>query len=817
MYSQRSIFTTAITLMFCTFAQAQLPCGQNIDFNTWNQEGDPTSGLWNVTNGGNSVEQNINGVGTWFVSPNDFFNVTIQGSIQVNTSADDDLVGFVFGYQAPIGPLTNPSSTYVKTFFFDWKQETQTFVGMTSNEGFALYEMDGLFDFTNIVSQGTGSVHPELWERVNSPILNVLDTDYGNNGWNDFQQYDFQLKYTADSIIIWIDNQLIFAESGCFEPGRFGFYNQSQDDVIYSNFSYNFEYDFTISDTILCVNDSSFFEIGSGCLNSFQPNNTFDWDFGDNTTTTGIDPNHVYSTSGVYDIQLITSNSTGCIDTATVSIEVFDYPNPNAGLDDTSCVLTYNLNAAPGNGSWIIPVGITISNPTDPNATVTAAAAGSYSFVWEMTTPAGCNGADTVTVLFNDFTISSTVTDPLCFGQLGTIGLNVQGGNGNYSYQWGISSGSQTTASAINLVDGPHTVEITLDAVCVEVLNFTITEPAELIIAQISSVAACIGDNVTLSVTANGGTSPYTYSWGNGLGSSSTALVTVNQAISIPITITDANGCVVQDTAEISILPSPNASFDVDPLEACLGAEQIFTFINTSNPQGFTAEWNLGDQSTAIGDTVTHVYSTEGLYSVTISIASGFGCNDSFTDIDVIQIFPDPTAAFAYAPSPLTIINPSAAFTDLSYSAINIWNWTFDALDTSTEQNPNFTFPSSEGHYLITLEVENMYGCTDSISELIQVNGDLSIFAPNTFTPNSDAFNNDWRIFINGLDIYNTEIRIYNRWGELIWLSYDVSVPWDGTYGGVIVPYGIYTWHVQSKSIATDEKFEFSGHINVLR
>lgn len=259
------IYRHCSILLFCilfnTVAIAQLQCGQNIDFNSWTQEGSLSTGQWNVSTGGNSVEQNLNNASTWFTSQNDFFNVMIQGSIQVNTSTDDDLVGFVFGYQNPIGALTTPSSTTIKSFFFDWKQASQSFVGMQCNEGYALYEVDGLFDFTNTVSFGSGIVYPEFWERVNSPILNVLDTDYGNNkGWNDFQLYDFQLKYTADSIVIWIDGLRIFEESGCYEPGKFGFYNNSQDQAIYSNFSYEYEYDFNVVDSIICLSDSVFFK-----------------------------------------------------------------------------------------------------------------------------------------------------------------------------------------------------------------------------------------------------------------------------------------------------------------------------------------------------------------------------------------------------------------------------------------------------------------------------------------------------------------------------------------------------------------------------
>ena len=302
---------------------AQLPCGQDIDLNTWSVEGEPTAGSWSVNPGGSSVNQTINGTPTWFVSPNDFFNVLIQGSITVNTAADDDLVGFVFGYKNPIGVLTTPSNTNMETFIFDWKQTTQTFSGMTSNEGFALYEQDGTFDFTDITTVGSGSVYPDLWRRINTPTITVLDTDYGTTrGWNDNQTYDFQLKYTADSIVIWIDSVRIFEEVGCFEPGKFGFYNHSQNNVTYSDFSFIPEYDFTV-DSIFCIGDSVQFEIGSGCGDTFPDEINFDWIFGDSNLGTGIDPIHQYTSAGTYTVYMIfTDTVTGCTDTAETTITI---------------------------------------------------------------------------------------------------------------------------------------------------------------------------------------------------------------------------------------------------------------------------------------------------------------------------------------------------------------------------------------------------------------------------------------------------------------------------------------------------------------
>lgn len=957
--------------MFPLGVFAQLQCGQTIDFNTWSQEGLPASGVWSVSPGGNAVEQTFNGSATWFVSPNDFIDVTIQGSFQVNTSSDDDLIGFVFGYQNPFGALTNPSSTPMKSFIFDWKQTSQVFQGLSSSEGFALYEVDGPFDFTGLVVQGSGQVYPEFWERVNTPIVNVLDTDYGNNGWNDFQQYDFQLKYTTDSIVIWVDGVRIFEEDGCFEPGRFGFYNQSQDAVVYSNFSYDITYDF-ITDPVLCLGDTSFFEIGGGCVTSFPSTTSFDWNFGDGTTGSGLDPSHVYTTSGIYQAELVSSDPYGCLDTSTQLIEILDYPISNAGADEIVCGVSHSLNASPLQGFWTALNGGSFSDPTSANSSISVPGAGTYSFVWEATNAIGCSSSDTVSITFNDFNLNAVLTDVSCSGgadgevlittsngvqpvtyqwttpagnqianpvvnltagpvaltltdgtgcvidtsfviqepspftfnldvfpsdcdiadgealvsaisggtgpylydwgmgvdvqpilsglSAGTYSLIISDNNGcdttvnfsimndpftpsasvvqdiscfglidgeaiasgpspsaSYTYQWGASSNFQTTQVATNLPAGSHEVTITSAEGCVETLSVVVVEPSELLVS-LSDTAVCIGSVHTFEAFPSGGTPVYTYSWNNSSGQPINPIdFTVLQNDTISITVTDANNCQVSDSMILIGLEAPTASFNVDELVSCMFPVINFNFVNTSIPASANVVWDFGDGSTASGNSVSHSFGSPGTYSIGIEVTGTNGCVSSLVQPNYISIFPNPIADFTFSPNQITSLFPTIQFIDLSYDDIVTWEWTLGTDGTSSLQHPNHDFNPSDGSQLITLEVENIHGCIDSTSRLIEAGELISIYAPNAFTPDDDEFNQTWRIYLEGLDIYDVEIRIYNRWGETVWESHDASVGWDGTYNGRIVPDGVYTWTLKVGLMDTDERYERVGHVNVLR
>lgn len=93
----------------------------------------------------------------------------------------------------------------------------------------------------------------------------------------------------------------------------------------------------------------------------------------------------------------------------------------------------------------------------------------------------------------------------------------------------------------------------------------------------------------------------------------------------------------------------------------------------------------------------------------------------------------------------------------------------------------------------------------------------VQVFAPNAFTPNGDTFNNHWKIFINGIDIYDFHLTIYDRSGQIVWESFDSEAEWDGNFGGNPAQAGIYVWMIDAKNATSDERHQFNGFITLLR
>jgi gliding motility-associated-like protein len=99
----------------------------------------------------------------------------------------------------------------------------------------------------------------------------------------------------------------------------------------------------------------------------------------------------------------------------------------------------------------------------------------------------------------------------------------------------------------------------------------------------------------------------------------------------------------------------------------------------------------------------------------------------------------------------------------------------------------------------------------------VRIQNDVILYAPNTFTPDNDNLNNEWRVHISGVDIFNFNLTIFNRWGELIWESNDPDASWDGTYGGKLVETGTYVWTIRAEDAENDNNYEFNGFVNVIK
>ena len=108
-------------------------------------------------------------------------------------------------------------------------------------------------------------------------------------------------------------------------------------------------------------------------------------------------------------------------------------------------------------------------------------------------------------------------------------------------------------------------------------------------------------------------------------------------------------------------------------------------------------------------------------------------------------------------------------------------------------------FPDGQtGEYLVTLIATSEFNCIDTTTAKIVVFPEVLIYAPNTFTPDNDEHNQSWGIHIEGIDIFDFDLYIFNRWGELVFETKTMGEGWDGVYKGQLQMMDVYTWMVEA-------------------
>ncbi len=509
-------------------------------------------------------------------------------------------------------------------------------------------------------------------------------------------------------------------------------------------------------------------------------------------------------------------------DTVLINVSQSPYPGedttisicPTAGAFDLFPLLGTGVSTM---GAWFDGQGNPVNMPYDPQVTP----AGNYTY---QTDSLGCTDEAVVTIIFVPTTVDNVISsDALCNGSSdGTITIDATN-MVEYTINQGapVASGSPFTING--LAAGTYTVTVFSADGCADSVDVVIGEPALLQASAVTTDAICFGDcNGQVQVSVVGGTAPYTYVWLPGTNGNQNGLGIDLCAGQYITGVSDANGCL--DSVAYTINePAPlEPALLGDVLSGCFPHSVNFT--NTTTGAVATTDIDYGDGTveTIQGtNSFSHTYANPGNYTVTITVYNANNCMYTTTYTDYITVYGNPNANFQINPNNISMLEPVTSLINTSSADVVSWDWQIPNGEPATSTNEdvnNVTFPFDQpGDYPITLTVTNAAGCIDSVTFVVQIISDVLIFAPNTFTPDDDEFNQTWLVYMSGIDVYDFELVLYNRWGEIVWESYDVSVGWDGTYGGKPVQDGTYSWFIRCADLTNDNKYEFQGHVNVIR
>ena len=490
--------------------------------------------------------------------------------------------------------------------------------------------------------------------------------------------------------------------------------------------------------------------------------------------------------------------------TATVTLQG-GYPNYNASNFTLS-------NLSPSNASLS---STTVANNT--SVTISGLLPGdNYSF--DYIDGNGCGSTFSAGPFGG---ISITVSDTtICNGGTATLAPNISGGTPPYNYSWdnGSTSSSITTsptATETNCITVTDNAGCSSGQQCITVnihpnLNLTVSNDTTI----------CLGDTAILIATASGGIgTPYTYTWDNGLPNSSMQLVHPTTDKTYSVTIGD--GCETPTQTQsinVTVIQPPTVTFSANQTSGCPPLPVSFTANGV--PNNYSQSWDFGDGGTSNINNASYNFSVPGCWDITLYNTSPEGCVSSTVLTNYICVDQPPIVDFYYTPNRPTTFASTVDFTNTT-SGATTYVWSVNSTkDTTiyTTQDIQHQFPTTQGgKYEVCLTATNANGCAASVCKNIIVLEEILIYVPNAFTPNEDNRNDYFSPILSGVKEDTYTLRIFNRWGAVVFETTDIKKGWDGTINGAPAKTDTYVWRIDVTDILNNEDHKFLGHISLIR
>lgn len=499
----------------------------------------------------------------------------------------------------------------------------------------------------------------------------------------------------------------------------------------------------------VCENDVVTFTnlstIASGFIASYE------WDFGDSTTSTLENPTHLYSGYGTYQVTLITTSVEGCVDSVSRSLTINESPKVSFSGQDRcigeqpvqfidSTLMTQGVIAQT---EWRFGDGNT---STSPNPQHTYAAAGVYQVTLIQTTQAGCADSAQITVTIFPDPVAGFTTSQISGGACGTPQTFefTNAATGNNTLFWDFTS-----------VSNPGVNTSTQQQP-----TFTYTQAGVYVVSQI---------------------------------------------------VENISGCsdTLRDT--LIIAPKPEPLFSLDNAFGCAPVEVNFQDLSTYNFNGSTGVtdwyWDFGDGNFSTDQNPTYVYETPGIYHVSLVVTTESGCSDTLTMSSAVEVYSVPEADFSFSTESGKIVQ----FNNLStYSdSGTVFSWDFGDGNTSGQRSPTHVYDvdlfEKEYSFDVCLIVTNSAGCADTICYQVDLEGYL-LYVPNAFAPDLVGVG-DGSVFLpKGHSIAKYRLRIFDTFGNLIFETTSLdengipNEPWNGQLHnhGEILPQGAFAWRVEA-------------------
>jgi len=551
----------------------------------------------------------------------------------------------------------------------------------------------------------------------------------------------------------------------------------------------------------------------------------YSWDFGGNGISSIQNPSHSFTDTGVYSVNLIVSVGK-CSDTTVQDLTILENPNSSfIANSDSQCLKSnefiFTNSSTSSNGAltqkWDFGDA---SNSSATSPVKNYSNPGSFQVQLISSAPTGCSDTLMKTIKvhpqiksqlnWTDLASSSCLKNNLQnFKSTSTIPTGsivsneIKLGDGNSFMSDEILNYSYSTP-------GSYTVSLieVSDKGCSDTANLVLNiHPDPIAQFSVNDTNQCFEGNsfiwTNLSSLSAGSITRNEWDFGNASASSSASPTPTNYALNSAYNITlivesDLN-CSDTATLIIQVYPSPEPSFEA--IEACVGESiQLNSTSTIASGSINSFSWEFGDGVKGSGSDPTHKYLASGSYNITLDLSSDQGCIGTTTLNDAALIHENPLADFSTEKVRSWGTETEVQFTNLSSSDVTIWNWIIENSGSFNSSDPLVTFQDT-GLFDVLLVVENGLGCSDTARDQLFIFPEGNFLVPTSFSPNSDGINDIFTI--RGVSYAeNFSMIVFNRWGQKVFESNDISKGWDGKFQNEYVLNGTYLYKIEFQALS---------------
>lgn len=455
--------------------------------------------------------------------------------------------------------------------------------------------------------------------------------------------------------------------------------------------------------------------------------NYWKWDLGNGTISYLQHPSVTYFVPGIYSVKLLVKNVLGQDSIVKANyVQVYASPavNFNASVTTACNTLTANFtnqSSAGHNWQWDFGDGIfsDVQNPAH-----TYSQTGNYNVSLKVINSDGCTATllkrayisvNNVKAAFANTVSSKCSPKKVSFQNNST-------GNGRLVFKWLFGNGDSSVVQNPEYTyaaGGNYTVKLTVqnEFGCEDIISKTITVENPVSADFTADITKACKAPVAIHFT-NQLLSGNNYYWDFGDTTFSPTANPVHQytdtgKYSVKLLVKNNNGCIdsVTKTGYVNI-QKPFVSFDNLPDSGCTPfAKKLIA--STNGPDSVISYyWSFGDGQTSAVAAPTHVYTSQGYYTVSLVTTGISGCRDTSTMVNAIRAGSKPAAAFT-AGSRIGCAQTGINFIDMSTGGATQWQWDFGDNSQAVEQNPKHTFTDT-GFLSVQLIAFNG-GCSDTL------------------------------------------------------------------------------------------------------